>query len=152
MSNPYKHINLGYLESITDGNNELIKELIAIFIEQVPEFNEGFEKGIEEKDWNQIAAVAHKAKSSVISMGMDKLGNTDLKNLELLAKLLLLDDLKSKSDDEVMQLKKSIDSYPEDRRSWLLENKNENTIKSIIDHFNDTCKLALSELKSVLEN
>jgi len=154
MPNPYKYINLGYLESITDGNDELIKELVTIFIEQVPEFNEGFEEGIEKRDWSQIAAIAHKAKSSVMSMGMDELGNKDLKNLELLAKLLKLEEIASATEenDEALQLKKSIESYPEDRQRWLMENKNENSIKLIIDHFNNTCQSALDELNVVLEN
>jgi len=154
MPNPYKYINLEYLESITDGNNELVKELVNIFIEQVPEFNEGFEEGIEKGDWSLIAAVAHKAKSSVMSMGMDELGNKDLKNLELLAKLLKLDEAKSThgDDDETLQFKKSFENYPEDRKKWLMENKNKDSIQKIIEHFNSTCQSALDELNVVLKN
>lgn len=154
MPNPYTHINLDYLESITDGSNELIKELIEIFIEQIPEFKEGLDEGYVEKDWLKIAAVAHKAKSSVMSMGMDELGNNDLKNLELLAKLLKIDELSSddKSNDEINQLQKSLDSYSDERKEWLLDNKNGDAIKTIIDHFNKTCDLALDELNHVLEN
>lgn len=154
MPNRYKHINLDYLESITDGNNELMKELVAIFIEQIPEFNEGFKEGIAKKDWNLIAAVAHKAKSSVMSMGMDELGNKDLKNLELLAKLLKLDEINGSGEerDDALQTKKSIETYPEDRKKWLMENINENSVKKIIDHFNNTCNSAIKELNVVLEN
>ena len=154
MPNPYKHINLGYLESITDGDNELIKELVSIFIEQVPEFNVGFEDGLNKKDWGQIAAIAHKAKSSVMSMGMEELGNKDLKNLELIAKLLKVEEteLTSGKSEETEQIRKNFDSYPEDRKQWLTENKSEQTVQAIIDHFNNTCKAALDELNVVLEN
>ncbi|WP_430809623.1 MULTISPECIES: Hpt domain-containing protein [unclassified Carboxylicivirga] len=154
MPNPYTHIDLSYLESITDGSRELIKELINIFIEQIPEFKEGFAEGLENKDWSQIAALAHKAKSSVMSMGMEELGNKDLKNLELLAKLMRIDTMNSKGlqNDELVQLQKSIDSYPEERRIWLNDHKNEETVKSIIEHINQSCDAAVAELQKVLEN
>ncbi|MCG8579070.1 MAG: Hpt domain-containing protein [Bacteroidales bacterium] len=151
MPNPYSHIDLGYLESITDGSYDLIKELISIFIEQIPEFKEGFDEGLASKDWSQIAAVAHKAKSSVMSMGMEDLGNKDLKNLELIAKLLKMEGLEEDSD-EAIQIKKSIDSYPEDRKQWLMANKNESSVKELINHFNKTCEAALIELQEVIEN
>lgn len=154
MPNPHKYINLHYLNSITDGDKDLIKELIAIFIEQIPEFRDGLNESFEQKDWNKIAAIAHKAKSSVISMGMDELGNKDLKNLELLAKLHTLNELKEKTpdDDRIVQLQKTIDSYPEDRKQWLFDNNNNNSIKNIIDHFNSTCENAIIELNKILDN
>ncbi|MBK3519003.1 Hpt domain-containing protein [Carboxylicivirga marina] len=151
MPNPYTHIDLGYLESITDGSYDLIKELISIFIEQIPEFKEDFEEGLTSQDWGKIAAVAHKAKSSVMSMGMEELGNKDLKNLELLAKLLKVDELDGNSD-EAIQIKKSINNYEDERQQWLIDNKNETAVKNIIEHFNQTCDSALIELQEVLEN
>ncbi|WP_439185629.1 Hpt domain-containing protein [Carboxylicivirga taeanensis] len=154
MPNPYSHINLNYLESITDGSQELIKELVGIFIEQIPEFKEGFEEGLAQKDWSKIAAVAHKAKSSVLSMGMEELGNTDLKNLELLAKLLKIDEL-MKADaglEEAARLQKSFDGYSDERRMWLESNKNEQAIKAIISRFNETCDAAMTELRDVTRN
>ncbi|WP_430816043.1 Hpt domain-containing protein [Carboxylicivirga sp. RSCT41] len=151
MPNPYSHIDLGYLESITDGSYDLIKELINIFIEQIPEFKEGFDEGLSSKDWSKIAAVAHKAKSSVMSMGMEELGNKDLKNLELIAKLLKMESLENDSE-EAIQIQKSFDSYPDDRRQWLLDNKNENSIKELIKRFNETCDAAVIELQEVIEN
>ncbi|MCU4157374.1 Hpt domain-containing protein [Carboxylicivirga sp. A043] len=151
MPNPYSHIDLGYLESITDGSYDLIKELISIFIEQIPEFKDGFDEALSSKDWSKIAAVAHKAKSSVMSMGMEELGNKDLKNLELIAKLLKLDGLQADSE-EAVQIQKSVDSYSDERKEWLLANKNESSVKELINHFNHTCESALSELQEVLEN
>ncbi|MBR8534626.1 Hpt domain-containing protein [Carboxylicivirga sediminis] len=154
MPNPYTHINLNYLESITDGSQELIKELVSIFIEQIPEFRDGFDEGLAQKDWSKIAAVAHKAKSSVMSMGMDDLGNTDLKNLELLAKLLKIDELSQceNNSEEALQLQKSLESYSSDRKDWLNANKSEGSIEAIITRFNQTCEAAISELQDVLEN
>ena len=158
MPNQYKYIDLSYLESISEGNSEIINELITIFIEQVPEFTEGFDEGLTQKDWSKIAAVAHKAKSSVMSMGINNLGNNDLKNLELLAKqfrideLITLNDTSVKSVEELEKLRKNLDSYPKDRKKWILENKNELKIKELIDIFNITCIEAIKELNQVLDN
>ncbi|MCT4587857.1 MAG: Hpt domain-containing protein [Carboxylicivirga sp.] len=154
MPNPHSHIDLGYLESITDGSQDLIKELIEIFIEQIPEFVDGFEEGLTQKDWMKVAAVAHKAKSSVMSMGMQELGNQDLKNLELIAKLLRIDELNAMNNnsEESNELSKSIDGYSEDRKEWLKNNKNVECVEEIINRFNQTCEAAISELQEVIEN
>ena len=158
MPNQFNTINLTYLESISEGDNEIIKELINIFIEQVPEFYEGFAENFEKKDWLKIAALAHKAKSSVLSMGMEDLGNRDLKNLELICKQMVLNELESKPSPEaadmaeIDKIKKSFKGYDQERIDWIKENCNEEKIKELIDLFNDTCDKAVNELKTVLEN
>ncbi len=157
MSTGFKEIDLTYLEGIADGDQEIIKELITIFMEQVPEFVEGFENGFSEKNWKLIAALAHKAKSSVISMGMSGLGNIDLKNLELIAKQLRISELQaSKSGvisdfEEINQLKRNFESYPKQRQDWVKNNISEESVNNIIKKFNTTCWKACTELKTVLE-
>lgn len=157
MSNSFQEIDLTYLESIADGDVEIIKELITIFLEQVPEFTNGFDKSLSRKDWKGIAALAHKAKSSVISMGMNTLGNTELKNLELVAKQIRINELKqiqnsdSREKEELSQLIRGLESYPKQRQDWVKENANEDTVVSIINKFNNTCQTACNELKTVLE-
>jgi len=154
MPDTYKHIDLAYLESITDGSKEIIEELITIFIEQIPEFTTDFDEGLAQKDWKKIAAAAHKAKSSVLSMGINELGNVDLKNLELLAKQMLLDKIIAlgEQSNEIDQLKKTLDSYPEEKKEWIAANKSEEVIKVLIHKFNNTVEEAVKELNSVLEN
>lgn len=83
--NGKKYTNLAYLEEMASGSNEMIKEMIDIFLEQTPEFSENLQKYLKEKNWEQLAFVAHTAKSSVAIMGMDKIA-TDLNELEQLAK------------------------------------------------------------------
>lgn len=81
----FKHIDLTYLKSVSDGNNDLIIELIEIFKSQIPEFNSYFDEYYNTKQWYQLGLVAHKAKSSVSVMGMSNLSKT-LKKFELEAK------------------------------------------------------------------
>ncbi|MFP4023342.1 MAG: Hpt domain-containing protein [Thiohalospira sp.] len=80
-----KLINLSYLESISDGNDDFILELIDMFFEQVPEYQKKLQLFFKEKDWDNLSRIAHKAKSAILMVGMDKLA-TDLKKLEENAK------------------------------------------------------------------
>jgi HPt (histidine-containing phosphotransfer) domain-containing protein len=74
--------NLDYLQSITEGDNDSMRELILLFIEQVPEFVGNLKKHLAEEEFIELGKEAHKAKSSVMIMGMDSLGH-DLKTLQL---------------------------------------------------------------------
>lgn len=158
MSIVFKEINLSYLESIADGDREIIKELIVIFLEQIPEFTEGMQSAFEKEDWRVLAGLAHKAKSSVLSMGMNDLGNIDLKNLELMAKTFRIEFLEQsqgkteREAEELENLKRSLLSYPVEKQDWLKANTSRQSMKSIIDKFISACATACGELKHVLEN
>lgn len=77
----YKYIDLTYLRSISGGNIELIMEMIDIFKQQIPEFNFNFQNALKSDDWKGIAAVAHKARSSVSIMGIARIAAV-LKEME----------------------------------------------------------------------
>lgn len=85
MAGKFTYADLTYLESMSIGTNELIVEMIQLFIDQLPEFNEGLAAHLNNKDYPALGALAHKAKSSVAIMGMDSLA-ADLKTLEINAK------------------------------------------------------------------
>ena len=150
-------IDLTYLESIADGDSEIVKELINIFLEQIEEFTGGLENYFKTEDWRGIASLAHKAKSSVISMGMAELGNHDLKNLELIAKFFTINELHHKTqleaneEEELNLLKRCLSSYPETKQNWVVENASKEIISNIIIKFNDTCQEAGNELRIFLE-
>jgi HPt (histidine-containing phosphotransfer) domain-containing protein len=74
--------NLNYLQTITEGDAESVRELIILFIEQVPEFIDNLKKCLAEGRYAELGNEAHKAKSSVMIMGMDDLGH-DLKTLQI---------------------------------------------------------------------
>ncbi len=152
MEGEHKYINLSYLEGIAEGDKDIIKELIEIFIEQIPEFTDGFEESMLHEDWVKVAAIAHKAKSSVMSMGMEELGSIDLKNMELLAKQLRIIELTEEKDKnekqnkEVAKLIQNLESYPKDRVGWVVENANKAQLQNLIDKFNSHCNNAVEEL------
>ncbi len=74
--------NLDYLKEITGGEPEITKEFIQMFFDQLPEFRDGMTNFLAEKKWKELGEIAHKAKSSVMTFGMNDLGHR-LKELQL---------------------------------------------------------------------
>lgn len=85
MKEKGKYINLEYLENISGGSKSLVKEMVEIFLEQVPEFTKEMKELLAKKDYQSLGLLAHKAKSSVAIMGMNELAE-DLKDFEHLTK------------------------------------------------------------------
>jgi len=81
----YNYINPEYLDSVSDGNAEIIAELVGMFRNQVAETVIEMRALLEKKDFYSLGLLAHKAKSSVLIMGMNDLGAL-LKTFELQAK------------------------------------------------------------------
>ncbi len=77
--------DLSYLVDMTEGNKDLISEMIEIFSTQVNQYRSLMLQFYIEENWEEISQLAHKAKSSVAIMGMKDLAEK-LKELELLAR------------------------------------------------------------------
>ena len=78
-------VNPTELFSLARGNNEFVKEMIQIFLEQNPSDVKEIEKGIATKDYGTIRSMAHNMATSVGFMGMAKLLEP-LAQIERLAK------------------------------------------------------------------
>ncbi len=91
MAHP-RYSNLDYLKEITGDEPEVTKEFIQMFFDQLPEFRDGMNKYLAEKKWKELGEIAHKAKSSVMTFGMNELG---LRLKELQLKTQELEDLES---------------------------------------------------------
>jgi HPt (histidine-containing phosphotransfer) domain-containing protein len=81
----FKFIKTDYLDMVASGDTGLIRELVDIFTSQVGEFHSQMVSLFEQKDYNELGLLAHKAKSSVAIMGMDDLADM-LKTFELKAR------------------------------------------------------------------
>lgn len=77
--------DLTYLNNMSGGSPEIVKEMIGIFIEQANEYVRDMRVHLDNKDYLALGKLAHKAKSSISIMGMTELA-TDMKTLELLTK------------------------------------------------------------------
>lgn len=74
--------NLEYLRNITESDPKSMREIILLFIEQIPVLIKNMKKNLHDKNYIQLGKEAHKAKSSVMVMGMEELGQ-ELKGLQL---------------------------------------------------------------------
>ncbi len=81
----YKLINPEYLEKVTAGDPEIIKEIVGLFREQVEESYKQMLSYLDAGDYFNLGMLAHKVKSSVSIMGMNELAAM-LKTFELQAK------------------------------------------------------------------
>jgi HPt (histidine-containing phosphotransfer) domain-containing protein len=81
----YKFINMEYLNSISEGDTSIIREIALIFKDQVLEIYSEMKFLFSEKKYTSLGLLAHKAKSSVAIMGMNDLAFM-LKTFELQAK------------------------------------------------------------------
>jgi len=80
----YKFINIEYLDSVSGGDPEIINEIVVMFKDQSIEIYNEMQSHLAEKKYSLLGSLAHKAKSSVLIMGMNDLGLM-LKTLELQA-------------------------------------------------------------------
>ncbi len=155
MNPALKTIDLSYLESIANGDKEILKELINIFIDQVEEFRIGLNAHFNNQSWKELAALAHKAKASVVAMGMVNLGNIELKNLELIAKQYRINELSKlniiseKEKKELDFITAQFNNCTQERKEWVGENSHPEMVRKIIKKVNDTCQKALIELRNV---
>ena len=78
-----KFTDLSYLKEVTGGETGFMKDMINIFMEQVPEFIENMERHYANGEYIDLGKEAHKAKSSVIILGMNDLG-VKMKELQIL--------------------------------------------------------------------
>jgi hypothetical protein len=81
----YKFINPEYLDSVSGGDTEIVIEIVNMFRDQSHEIFNEMKNHLEKKNYTMLGLLSHKAKSSVMIMGMNDLGLM-LKTLELNAK------------------------------------------------------------------
>ena len=67
----YKHIDLKYLKEISSNINFILK-MFGIFKQELPKIEKNMYDAIKNEDYNSLGKVAHKAKSSVSVLGMNK--------------------------------------------------------------------------------
>lgn len=84
MSINLKLIDFNHLDGIASGDESFKKELIGIFLEQIPEFIQNMRKFLESNMLEKLAREAHTAKSSALIFGMTNSGRL-LKEIELSA-------------------------------------------------------------------
>lgn len=80
-----KTTDLTYLMELSDGNKTFVKEMIALFLSENPEEIKLLEKGISENNYKSIKSIAHKLRSTIPFIGLDKVIEKDVAEIESLA-------------------------------------------------------------------
>ncbi|MFV0289935.1 MAG: Hpt domain-containing protein [Mangrovibacterium sp.] len=97
MSNE-RYTNLEYLNEMTGGDPDFTREMIEMFLLQIEEFRSELYDFYNTQSWKELGELAHKAKSSMLTFGMEELG-WKLKELQLKTqKLEDIDNYKSYLD------------------------------------------------------
>lgn len=68
-----KAYNLDYLNSISGGDEEFVKDMIQTFISHTPEEISNLRSLINEKNWQKVGEDAHRFASSLLFLGLENL-------------------------------------------------------------------------------
>ncbi|MFV0553798.1 MAG: Hpt domain-containing protein [Mangrovibacterium sp.] len=77
-----RYTSLDYLNEMTGGDPDFTREMIDMFLLQIEEFRGELKEYYDAQKWKELGELAHKAKSSMLTFGMDELG-WKLKELQL---------------------------------------------------------------------
>jgi HPt (histidine-containing phosphotransfer) domain-containing protein len=80
-----KITDLEYLNQISKGNKKFAEEMIKIFLAENPSEIDALQKCIEERNFPLIKAAAHKLKSTMPFVGLDKILGNEVAEMEMLA-------------------------------------------------------------------
>jgi PAS domain S-box-containing protein len=72
-TNEKKYTDLTYLKKLSKGDDDFVKQMISIFINQTPTAIQKMEADLSNKDWASLRAVAHKMKPSFSFVGVTSL-------------------------------------------------------------------------------
>ena len=75
----YQHINLDYLDLMSDGDDDMKKVMIKMLLEEVPKEVSKMNEVYQASDWNQLKEVSHKLKSTLAFIGNPVLTDTNQK-------------------------------------------------------------------------
>lgn len=72
MNESFNVISIAQVEDIAAGDKNFIKELVDIFLSQIPDFSSKILSAYKTENWMVLAREAHTAKSSVMTFGMEE--------------------------------------------------------------------------------
>jgi HPt (histidine-containing phosphotransfer) domain-containing protein len=77
----YNYIQLDYLETMTDGDADMMQTMLEMLITEIPEEIEKMKVCVAAKDWQELFQVSHKMKTTFSFVGNEAIINTN-KTLE----------------------------------------------------------------------
>jgi len=80
-----KTIDLDYLKNLSGGDNQLIVDMIQLFITEITTESKLIEKGIVDSNFKLIKSSIHNIRGVIHYVGLDKIVKKDLIQIEKLA-------------------------------------------------------------------
>lgn len=110
------YYNLSKVYAISDNDVEFAKQIVVLFLEEVPVEITNIKEGLKEKDYNKVYHAAHKIKPTLDLLGMD-LAYEDVVAVEAWSRAegkkkeikAIVDSLKEYVSKTVKELKKDYD-------------------------------------------
>ena len=81
----YKYINLDYLDMMSDGDDSMKTVMLEMLLEELPQEIQKMTALLEQEDWETLASVSHKMKSTLAFVGNDEM-TTANKQIEQITK------------------------------------------------------------------
>lgn len=78
-------VNLDYLTVISKGDTKFVREMIKIFLIENPEEIKTMQNSIEEMNFESIKTIAHKLRSTIPFVGLDRVIEKEVAEIEVLA-------------------------------------------------------------------
>ena len=85
MANKYKHIDLGYIEKMSQGNKQIIIKMLKSYLISIPGFIKETALTFESGSWHLLGNAAFRAKDIMPIIGLKQLA-IDLNELDLLCR------------------------------------------------------------------
>ncbi len=85
VGDKYTHINLEYMELMSDGDNEMKQTMIEMLLEDLPPELQKMKDYSERPDFEELSKVSHKMKSTLSFVGNDAMTKAN-KQVERAAK------------------------------------------------------------------
>jgi len=108
-------IDLNYLKITTGNDIELIRKLINLFLDQLPDLKINILRDYENEDWDALIKSAHKAKGSFMIIGdqnqseeLTLIGQMAIEKKSKSEYSSLIENFKNNCDQVVIELKKHI--------------------------------------------
>ena len=81
----YTHIQLDYMELMTDGDIDMKKMMLEMLLTEMPEELGKMKQALEAKDWDNMSKISHKMKSTLSFVGNNAMTEAN-QQIELISK------------------------------------------------------------------
>ena len=81
----YNYINLDYMDMMSDGDDSMKKVMLEMLLEELPQEVMKMTDLLEQENWETLASVSHKMKSTLAFVGNDEMTSAN-KQVEQITK------------------------------------------------------------------